>query len=91
MTSKDPVSHISRLDLLHLLASRLERLSADSRWAHQASGVRGNILKVLEESEIGQVSSSRLDLLIDRSFEILRRAAGDVPDLEDVLKKFHKE
>jgi hypothetical protein len=31
-----------------LLSSRLERLSADSLWAHRASGVRGALLKSLD-------------------------------------------
>ena len=37
------------IELLRLLAERLERLSADSLWARRASGLRGNIIKVLEE------------------------------------------
>jgi hypothetical protein len=32
-----------------LCISRLERLSADSIWAHRASGVRGALIKSLEE------------------------------------------
>jgi hypothetical protein len=31
-----------------LLVARLERLPADSHWAHQASGVRGALLRCLE-------------------------------------------
>ena len=31
-----------------LLANRLERLSADSHWAHKASGLRGALLRCLE-------------------------------------------
>lgn len=34
-----------------LLVSRLERLSADSYWAHQASGVRGALLRLIERYE----------------------------------------
>lgn len=34
-----------------LLVSRLERLSADSYWAHQASGVRGSLLRLIERYE----------------------------------------
>ncbi len=77
-----------RLQLLRLLAARLERLSVDSHWARRASGLRGNIVKVLEEAAAGeQISTSRLDLLTDSAFDILRRAAQDIPDLEALLKK----
>lgn len=78
-----------KIELLRLLASRLERLSVDSRWARRASGLRGNIVKVLEEAQTGSVSAERLDLLIGRSFEILRAAAREIPDLEEVLKRLH--
>jgi len=71
-----------------LLVSRLERLSVDSHWARRASGLRGNIVKVLEEADSGKgVSSTRLILLTDAAFDILRRAAQDIPDLEDLLKR----
>lgn len=76
----------SRLDLLRLLVSRLERLSVDSRWARRASGLRGNILKVLEEAEQGDVAPRRIDLLVERSFEILRNAAAEIPDVDDLLR-----
>ncbi len=78
----------SQLDLLRLLISRLERLSVDSRWARRASGLRGNIVKVLEEAETGEVEPERLDLLINRSFEILRNAAKEIPDIDGLVKKF---
>ena len=75
------------IDLLRLLTARLERLSADSHWARRASGLRGNILKVLEEiDEGGEVAPRRLNLLIEGSFEILRRAAQEIPDREDSRK-----
>jgi len=72
-----------QLELIQLLASRLEHLSADSAWSHRASGLRGNMLKVLEEIASGQrVERARLALLIDKSFEILCKAAKEIPDLE---------
>jgi hypothetical protein len=72
------------IDLLRLLTTRLERLSADSHWARRASGLRGNILKVLEEIDAGgEVGPDRLNLLIESSFEILRRAAREIPASED--------
>jgi len=76
------------IELLRLLVARLERLSADSHWARRASGLRGNLLKVLEEADSGaDISPARLDLLVERAFEILRLAAHDIPDLEALWKK----
>ena len=76
------------IQLLRLLITRLERLSVDSHWARRANGLRGNIVKVLEEADSGQaVSSARVDLLTDAAFDILRRAAHDIPDLEELLKR----
>jgi hypothetical protein len=78
----------SSIQLLHLLITRLERLSVDSHWARRANGLRGNIVKVLEEAETGQpVSTGRVDLLTEAAFNILRRAAHDIPDLEELLKR----
>jgi hypothetical protein len=83
-----PASLADQIQLLRLLVSRLERLSADSHWARRASGLRGNIVKVLEEADSGQeVSTTRLELLTESAFDILRRAAQDIPDLEDLLKR----
>jgi hypothetical protein len=76
------------LQLLRLLTVRLERLSVDSHWARRASGLRGNIIKVLEEADAGEtISVARLDLLTGSAFDILRRAAQDIPDLEVLLKR----
>ena len=64
------------IGLLRLLAKRLERLNVDSLWARRASGLRGNIIKVIEETDTGQqVENKRLSLLIDRAFEVLKHAA----------------
>lgn len=37
------------LELVRMLLARLERISANSYWAHRASGARGVLLKSLEE------------------------------------------
>src|SRR5687768_5616984 len=37
--------------IVYLLLARLERISADSYWAHRASGVRGALIRIMEESE----------------------------------------
>jgi hypothetical protein len=34
---------------IHMLSERLERISADSIWAHRASGVRGSLLRILDD------------------------------------------
>ena len=61
--------------LLEMLLARLERISADSYWAHRASGVRGALLRVLEKLETGRpVSGSELKRLVDLGFRILENA-----------------
>ena len=78
----------SDIDLLRLLANRLERLSVDSLWARRASGLRGNIIKVLEECDSGQeIETARLRPLIERAFEVLRHAAQEIPDIDEILNK----
>jgi hypothetical protein len=78
----------SDIELLRLLSERLERLSADSLWARRASGLRGNIIKVLEEFDAGQeIELSRVSPLVQRAYEILRRAAQEIPDIEEIMKK----
>jgi hypothetical protein len=84
-------TYSQRIDLLHLLAHRLARLSVDSHWARRASGLRGNIIKVLEEAEHGEpVSNERLDLLIGTAFDLLRKAAQEIPDIEEFIRKFDR-
>jgi hypothetical protein len=64
-----------------LLVTRLELLSADSYWAHQASGLRGSLLRALEEGSWvpdGEGNELRLAGLIHRGFEVLERGAREV-------------
>ena len=76
------------IELLRMLAERLERLSVDSLWARRASGLRGNLIKVLEEIDVGnEIEAVRLHPLIERAFEVLRHAAQEIPDIEEVMKK----
>ena len=64
--------------LIRLLLARLERISADSIWAHRASGVRGALFKALDTLEHGgTVSRSKLEALTSTGFHIL----------EEVLKE----
>jgi len=69
-----------------MLTRRLERLSVDSIWARRASGLRGSLIKALAAAEAGAPpSAEHLDLLIEHSFEILSRAAREIPDRETKL------
>jgi hypothetical protein len=78
----------SDVELLRMMAERLERLSVDSHWARRASGLRGNMIKVLEAIDAGQeVETTRLNPLIERAFEVLRHAAQEIPDIEEIMKK----
>ena len=64
------------LELTRLLLARLERISADSYWAHRASGIRGSLLRALEMLENGRsFQKSRLEALIAKGFDILEKAA----------------
>jgi hypothetical protein len=78
-----------RLDQALMIVQRLERLSADSTWAHTASGHRGSLLKIIDRLEqvpdlegIGQADVNLLDLLIDKGFTLLARAAFEIGDPE---------
>ena len=60
--------------LIRMLITRLERLSADSYWAHQASGVRGSLLRLLEAEKF---DSEQGVLLVDKGFDFLEKAAKE--------------
>jgi len=66
---------------VQLLLQRLERISADSRWAHLASGYRGSLMKLLEAAEAGQPldakRTERLEQLLQGGGEILLKAARE--------------
>jgi hypothetical protein len=71
-----------------MLAKRLERLSVDSIWARRASGLRGSVIKALDMVDSGEeVTVEHLDMLIERSFDILRRAAREIPDAEEQWRR----
>ncbi len=62
--------------LIQMLLSRLERIPADSPWAHRASGIRGSLLRSLERTEHGQpVDPGEFGQVLDEAFEVLGRAA----------------
>ena len=69
------------------LIERLERLSADSYWAHQASGVRGALLRKVEQLQPGiypngfrePVSNGGdLEMLVQQGYFILEQAAREL-------------
>lgn len=71
----------SRIDLIKLLAPRLERLNVDSIWARRASGLRRSLVKTLAAAEGNRpLDPAHLDLLIERTFEILSKSAREIPD-----------
>jgi hypothetical protein len=64
--------------LIRLLLPRLERISVDSYWAHRASGVRGALVKILEQMEAGgTVDPVSVKVNVQIGFEILREAAEE--------------
>lgn len=70
------------IELIKLLIDRLEHLSADSTYAHRASGLRGSLLRYMERIEAGDLMNSddqtRLDQLVDSGFEILILSAKEI-------------
>jgi hypothetical protein len=75
----DPAWLVGRARLaLHYL----ERLSADSAWAHRASGLRGSLWRALavppERRDDGYYA--RLAPLVETAFWMLEQAAREIPD-----------
>ena len=78
------------LQLAHLLVSRMERLSADSSWAHFSSGYRGALLRLMDRLERGNYSPDseedkqqdleRLRQIVGASFALLECAARDLQE-----------
>lgn len=72
-------STLEPLRTLRLLLARLERISADSVTAHRASGVRGALLRVLDQLEKQEQvpSDDEVRRLIESGYLLLRRAAKE--------------
>ncbi len=81
-----------QLDLLRMIVQRLERLSADSRWSHLASGSRGSMIKlidVLEQSaQVSQAERAHAELLIEEGCKLLARAARELGDPALAMLRF---
>ena len=69
-----------------ILIGRLARLSADSIWARRASGLRASIDKAVGQIEAGsEVDWNDFAALVAKGFEMLERAAEEIPIPEDIL------
>ena len=63
-----------QVEQARMLISRLERLSADSMWAHRSSGIRGALLKAVESIEGGGNKATE-------DMELHRQALADLQSL----------
>ena len=72
------------LSTARMLLDRLERLSADSRWAHRASGLRGSLLQSIKRLEISRwedlpaAEQEQLEGLLLLGSKILENAAREI-------------
>ena len=64
----------------HLLLDRLERISADSPWAHQASGVRASLAKRLGSENC---CPYEIENLLNLGFQILGKSASEIPETDE--------
>lgn len=88
LASKGEAMQDKKIELLKMLGNRLERLSVDSIWARRASGLRRSVIKAVEAIDSGNIPpADQIDMLIERSFQILRNAAREIPDAEAEWKK----
>jgi hypothetical protein len=76
------------IDQARLVVYRLERVSADSIWAHRSSGLRGGLLRWIDrleiravapeiQQEIREADLKNLEALIASGYDILERAARE--------------
>jgi len=66
------------LRTLRFLLARLERISADSVTAHRASGVRGGMLRAIDQLENQkQIPDIVMKRLIESGYLLLERAAKE--------------
>ena len=82
MISHESASQEENLDLVRRLVDRLEHLSADSSYAHRASGLRGSLLRYIDRLETGEQLDSQelsnLDQLLGYGFTILILSAEEI-------------
>ena len=77
---ENPLYHRAKI-----LLDRLERLSADSTWAHRASGLRGSLIRALNEDALFADAEgvAHFEALVKQGHQILNQAASEIPDLEN--------
>ncbi|MFZ2098430.1 MAG: hypothetical protein WAV05_17500 [Anaerolineales bacterium] len=84
MPSQEESSQVEYLALVKRLIDRLEHLSADSSFAHRASGLRGSLLRYMDRLETGErmdnQEQANLDQLLEYGFEILILSAKEMGD-----------
>ena len=70
------------LNRAELALSYLERLSADSVWAHRASGLRGSLWQAVQvpEAERDAAYFSQLHARVELAYWMLKQAAMEIPD-----------
>jgi hypothetical protein len=82
MRSAGRASQEEYLDLVRRLVDRLEHLSADSNYAHRASGLRGSLLRYIDRLETGNQLDgqelSHLEQLLGYGFTILISSAEEI-------------
>jgi len=87
----DQVDHLSNpiktmeeaiISQARILVQRLERLSADSVWAHRASGLRASLDKFLAKNS-DDPDTDKMDSLIQEGFHILEEAAKEIRSVDD--------
>lgn len=70
------------LKLIKRVTERLERLSADSIYAHRASGLRGSLLRYLvlfeTDEQLSREEMEKLDQLLDEGLKILELAGKEI-------------
>ena len=80
-----------KLNQAREIVRRLERISANSTWAHLSSGVRGALWRSIDQLErslrgkarFGRKELAELDTLLDQAFAMLTSAAKEIPYEED--------
>ena len=85
--SKETSALQGEIDYARMLISRLERLSVDSHWAHRSSGLRGSLLRALDQLEMavsqGEKDNVEAELhhlkdLIALGADILEKGAREI-------------
>jgi hypothetical protein len=79
--SDEPSALLERAEMaLHYL----ERLSADSPWAHRASGLRGSLWAALQAVADQRDADffTRLEKRVELAYWMLENAAREIPDPE---------